>query len=77
MRRASLELARLQAENEMLRGELERCEARTARLFHQNASIDEAIRRERDRLEVESKRVLRFNSAQVIARFDSLLRFLQ
>lgn len=61
----------------MLRAELERCEERTARLFNQNAAIDEAIRRERDRLHAESRRVLRFNSVTMLARFDALLRVLE
>ncbi len=73
----SRDIARLQAENQALRAELQRCECRVAGYFHQNAAIDDAIRRERDRFEHESKRVLRFNSHHVLSRLDALLRVLQ
>jgi hypothetical protein len=75
-RRLTDELERLRVENENLREELRRCEDRGERWFTHNCQIDEAIRAEHARLNAESRRVLRFNSVQVLARIDALLRVL-
>lgn len=70
------DVARLNTEIATLRAELDRCECRSAVWFHQNAAIDEAIRREHASLKGEARRVLRFNSANVLARLEGLLRML-
>lgn len=76
MKEHAREVARLNHEVSVLRAELDRCECRSAVWFHQNAAIDEAIRREHASLKGEARRVLRFNSANVLARLEGLLRIL-